>query len=164
MSRSSPSSAECYESLAGRGDDEEEESGPVTSHRSESVLLVNTKACSKFKISAAVHNTGNEAWQLSQLKPPTFGQSAQGVIRFLRCQRGEGRDTSSPSSPPPCLEHILEPRLIRNQSGSHSTGDKVNDIVLKSGREGDQKPLPNSPRAAMYIALLWAALNQCWYN
>lgn len=61
MSRSSPSSAECYESLAGRGDDEEEESWPVISHRSDSVLLVNTKAYSKFKISAAVHNTGDEA-------------------------------------------------------------------------------------------------------
>ena len=103
MSRSSPSSAECYERLAGRGDDEDEESGPVTSHRSESVLLVDTKACSNFKKSAAVHITGGEAWQQSQLKPPTFGPSAQGVIRLLRCQRGEGRDTPPPRSPPPAL-------------------------------------------------------------
>lgn len=61
MSRSSPSSSECYEHLAGRGDDEEEESGPVTSHRSESVLLIDTKACSNFKKSATIHITGSEA-------------------------------------------------------------------------------------------------------
>lgn len=61
MSRSSPSSAECYERLAGRGDDEEEELGPVTSHRSESVLLIDTNTCSNFKKSAAVHITGGEA-------------------------------------------------------------------------------------------------------
>lgn len=60
MSRSSPSSAECYESLAGRGDDAGRGIKTSDIHRSESVLLVNTKACSKFKIPAAEHNTGDE--------------------------------------------------------------------------------------------------------